>query len=113
MLTDDVTGLCDCSNTSTLEVAVRPKRDMDAEEPLDNEIEKTQSVPRATMKRQLSMKMQQTSQKRMQMKEQQPQQKRFIKKMMRLQIPKVKNDKCGTITSRRGLADVFGEFCSK
>ena len=31
MLTDDVTGLYDCSSTSTLEVAVRPKRDMDAE----------------------------------------------------------------------------------
>ena len=38
VLTDDVTGLCDCSNTSALEAAVRPKCDMDAEKPIDNEI---------------------------------------------------------------------------
>ena len=30
-MADDVIGLCDCSHTSTVEVAVRPKRDMDAE----------------------------------------------------------------------------------
>ena len=36
-MTDDLTGLYVCSSTSTLEVAVRPKRDMDAEEPIDNE----------------------------------------------------------------------------
>ena len=28
-------------------------------------------------------------------------------------IPKVKNDKGETITSRKGIANVFGEFCSK
>ena len=38
MQTDDVIDLCDFSSTSMLEVAVRPKRDMDAEKPIDNEI---------------------------------------------------------------------------
>ena len=38
MLTDDVIDLCDFSSTSMLEDAVRPKRDMDAEKPIDNEI---------------------------------------------------------------------------
>ena len=38
MLTDDVIGLCDCSNTSAFEAAVRLKCDMDAEKPIDNEI---------------------------------------------------------------------------
>ena len=28
-------------------------------------------------------------------------------------IPKVKNDEGETITSRKGVANVFGEFCSK
>ena len=28
-------------------------------------------------------------------------------------IPKVKNDKCETITSRKGIANIFGEFYSK
>ena len=40
MLKDDVIGLCDCSNTSTLEVAVRPNRDMDAEKSAETENEK-------------------------------------------------------------------------
>ena len=31
----------------------------------------------------------------------------------RTHIPKVKNDKGETITSRKGIANVFGEFCSK
>ena len=39
MLTDDVIGLYDCSSTSTLEVAVRFKRDMDADKLIDNVIE--------------------------------------------------------------------------
>ena len=34
-----MTGLYDCSSTSSLEVAVRPRCDTDAEEPFDNEIE--------------------------------------------------------------------------
>ena len=40
VLIDDVSGLCDCSNTSPLEAAVRPKRDMDAEKPIGTEIMK-------------------------------------------------------------------------
>ena len=111
MLSDDAIGQCDCSNTATLEVAVCPKRGMDAEKPIDNEIENEavrpkrdmvaeeptdneieneavrpksdmdaeksartrmrQSVPSATMKRQLSINMRQASKKRVQMKEQQ------------------------------------------
>ena len=43
VLTDVVTDLYDCSSTSTLEVAVRPKSDMDAEEPIDIVIEKDRS----------------------------------------------------------------------
>ena len=40
MLADDyVIDLCDFSSTTISEDAVRPKRDMDAEMPIDNEIE--------------------------------------------------------------------------
>ena len=39
VLTDDVMGLYDCSSTSTLEVAVRPKCDMDAEKSVENKNE--------------------------------------------------------------------------
>ena len=42
VLTDDVTGLYDCSSTSTLEVAVRPKCDMDVEKS-ENEHDATRS----------------------------------------------------------------------
>ena len=70
VLPDDVIGLCGCSNTSTLEVAVgpkcdmaaeklidneivteavRPKRDMDSEEPIDKEIEKDAVRPKSDM----------------------------------------------------------------
>ena len=38
VLTDDVIGLSECPNTSALEAVVRPKRDMDVEEPIVNEI---------------------------------------------------------------------------
>ena len=37
--TDDVIGLCDCSNTSTMDVAVRPKSEMDAEKSAETENE--------------------------------------------------------------------------
>ena len=49
VLTDDVIGLCVCSNTSTLEVAVRPKRDMDAEQLIDNEIANEAVRPKRDM----------------------------------------------------------------
>ena len=39
VLTHDVIGLCGCSNTARLEVAARPKRDMDAEKSAEIENE--------------------------------------------------------------------------
>ena len=91
VLTDDVIGLCDCSNTSALEAAVRPKCDTNAEEPIVNEIVKDSVHPKSDMdaeksaetenendavclrrlKRQLSMKMRQTSKKILQLPKQQ------------------------------------------
>ena len=49
VLTDDVIGLCHCSNTSTWEIAVRLNRDMDAEEPIDNEIVNEAARPKRDM----------------------------------------------------------------
>ena len=49
VLTDDVIGLYDYSSTSTLEVAVRPKRDMDADKLIDNVIENETVRPKCDM----------------------------------------------------------------
>ena len=49
VLTDDVIGLYDCSSTSTLEVAVHPKRDMDADKLIDNETTRGAARPRSDM----------------------------------------------------------------
>ena len=49
VLTDDVTCLYDCSCTSTLELAVRPKRDMDADELIDNETARGAAHPKSDM----------------------------------------------------------------
>ena len=113
MLADDyVIDLCDLSSTTVSEDAVRPKRDMDAEKPMDNAIENEAIRPKCDMdagksdgneiendavrpKRddnaaKLSMKtrmlQRQTSRKRMQMTEQQQPQKRYMKQMTKLQV---------------------------
>ena len=42
-------GLCDCSNTSTLEVAVHFKRDVAAEKPIDNGVVNEAVRPKSDM----------------------------------------------------------------
>ena len=50
ILADDyVIDLCDFSSITISEEAVRPMRDMDAEEPIDNEIEKDAVRPKSDM----------------------------------------------------------------
>ena len=49
VLRDLVTELYDCPSTSTLDSAVRPKCDMDAEEPIDIVIEKDAVRPKSDM----------------------------------------------------------------
>ena len=46
VLTDDVIGLCDCSNASALEDAVRSKSDMDEEKLAESEIENDEVCPK-------------------------------------------------------------------